>query len=66
MLKLVPSVSLEEVVGVVSWGFAEADRVLLGLIVIVLAASAALYTFMRLFRTRGGRRSGSATQARRA
>jgi hypothetical protein len=63
MLKLVASV--EEVVGV-WWGFAEADRVLLGLIVIVLAAAAALYTFMRLFRTRGGRRSGSATQARRA
>ncbi len=65
MLKLVPSVSFEEVVGV-AWGFAEADRVLLGLIVIVLAASAAVYTFMRLLRTREGRRSGSAKQARRA
>jgi hypothetical protein len=65
MLKLVPSVSFERVVGA-WWGFAEADRVLLGLIVIVLAALAAVYTFMRLFRTRGGRRSGGAATARRA
>jgi len=64
MLKLVPSVSYEAVLGA-WWGFAEADRVVLGLIVIVLAASAAVYTFMRLLRTRGGRRSGGATQARR-
>jgi hypothetical protein len=66
MLKLVPSVSFERVLGAAWWGFAEADRVLLGLIVIVLAALAAVYTFMRLFRTRGGRRSGGAEQARRA
>jgi len=59
MLKRVASVSLES--GVVAWwGFAEADRTLLGLIVIVLAALAAVYTFMRLLRTRGGRRSGGA------
>jgi len=65
MLKLVPSVSFDMVVGA-WWGFAEADRMLLGVFVIVLAALAAVYTFMRVLRTRGGRRSGGATQARRA
>jgi flagellar biogenesis protein FliO len=65
MLELVPSVSFERVAAS-WWGFAEADRMLLGLIVIVLAALAAVYTLMRLLRTRGERRSGSATHARRA
>jgi hypothetical protein len=60
----VSSVSFEVVAGVAWWGFAEADRMILGLIVIVLAGLAAVYTFMRLLRTRGGRRSGTA-QARR-
>jgi hypothetical protein len=65
MLNLVRSVSLEEVVGA-WWGFAEADRMVLGLIVIVLAGLAAVYTFMRLHRTRGGRRAGGAAAARRS
>jgi hypothetical protein len=62
MLKPVPSVSLEMGAW---WGFAEADRAILGLIVIVLAGLAAVYTLMRLLRTRGGRRSGGAAPARR-
>ncbi|HWM86273.1 MAG TPA: hypothetical protein VNO33_10560 [Kofleriaceae bacterium] len=65
MLNIVSSVSLEHVVAVTWWGFAEADRMILGLIVIVLAALAAVYTFMRLLRTRGGRRSSGTAQARR-
>jgi hypothetical protein len=53
MLKLVPSVSFESAAAS-WWGFAEADRMVLGVIVIVLAALAAAYTIMRLLRTRGG------------
>jgi hypothetical protein len=65
MLELVPSVSFESVAGAL-WGYAEADRLILGLIVTVLAALAAVYTLTRLLRTRGGRRSASsAQQARR-
>lgn len=66
MLEIVPSVSFERVVGSVWWGFAEADRGFLGLSVIVLVALAAMYTFMRLLRTRGKRRSGGALPPRRA
>jgi hypothetical protein len=64
MLKLVPSVSLERALGA-WWGFAEADRMILGLIVIAFAGLAAVYTVMRLLRTRTERRSGGAAQARR-
>jgi len=63
MLGYVPSVSFESAAAASWWGFAEADRLLLGVIVIVLAALAVAYTFMRLLRTRGGR--GGAAQARR-
>lgn len=65
MLILVASVSLSGVAAAAWWGFAEADRMILGLIVIVLAALAAAYTLMRLVRTRGGRRSTTPTQLRR-
>ena len=51
MLKVVSSVSSGWLVGS-WWGFAEADRVVLGVMVIVLAALAAVYTVMRLLRTR--------------
>ena len=47
----VSSVSIVSVVGA-WWGVAEADEMFLGLSVAVLAALAAMYTFMRLVRTR--------------
>ena len=68
MLKLVSSVSSGWLVGS-WWGFAEADRVVLGLMVIVLAALAAVYTVMRLLRTRAdaarSRAAGGVAHARR-
>lgn len=68
MLKLVSSVSFGWLVGS-WWGFAEADRVVLGLMVVVLAALAAVYTVLRLFRTRGDsdrrRAAGGVVHARR-
>ena len=64
MLEFVPSAASEMVVGG-WWGFAEADRLLLAVLVIVLAGTAGVYTFMRLLRTRRERRAGGATSARR-
>ena len=68
MLKLVSSVSSGWLVGS-WWGFAEADRVVLGVMVVVLAALAAVYTVMRILRTRGesdrGRAASGAAHARR-
>lgn len=52
MLKNVSSVSSGWLLGS-WWGFAEADRVVLGVMVVVLAALAAVYTVMRILRTRG-------------
>ena len=68
MLKPVSSVSCGLLVGS-WWGFAEADRVVLGVMVVVLAALAAVYTVMRILRTRGEsdrkRAAGGVAHARR-
>lgn len=68
MLKVVSSVSSGWLVGS-WWGFAEADRIVLGVMVVVLAALAAVYTVMRLVRTRAdsarSRAAGGVVHARR-
>jgi membrane protein DedA with SNARE-associated domain len=68
MLKHVSSVSSGWLMGS-WWGFAEADRVVLGVMVVVLAALAAVYTVMRILRTRGEsdrkRAAGGVAHARR-
>ncbi len=68
MLKVVSSVSSSWLMGS-WWGFAEADRVVLGLMVVVLAALAVVYTVMRILRTRGEadrrRAAGGVAHARR-
>ena len=68
MLKVVSSVSSSWLMGS-WWGFAEADRVVLGLMVVVLAALAVVYTVMRILGTRGeadrGRAAGGVAHVRR-
>lgn len=68
MLKNVSSVSSGWLMGS-WWGFAEADRVVLGVMVVLLAALAAVYTAMGILRTRGesgrGRATDGAAHARR-
>jgi hypothetical protein len=54
MLRSVPRAALEPQVAA-WWGFAEADRTLLGLVVAVLAALALTYVLVRLRKARAGR-----------
>jgi hypothetical protein len=53
MLRSVPATAFERLVAA-WWGFAEADRSILGLVVAVLAALAVTYLVVRL-RSRAGR-----------
>jgi hypothetical protein len=55
MLRSVPASALEGLVAA-WWGFAEADRSVLGLVVVVLGALAVAYLVIRRGRGRGTRR----------
>ncbi len=55
MLRSVPATALERLVAA-WWGFAEADRAVLGLVVAVLGALAVAYLVIRLGRGRATRR----------
>ena len=54
MLRSVPRAALEPLLAA-WWGFAEADRTLLGLVVAVLVALALTYVLVRIGKARAGR-----------
>jgi hypothetical protein len=56
MLEFVPRSVLERSLAA-WWGYAEADRVLLGLVVSLLAALALTYVLVRVTRARAARRA---------
>ena len=64
MLRSVPATAPERLVAA-WWGFAEADRAVLGLVVAVLVALALTYLLVRLGKARTGRQQRAARPSRR-